>query len=229
MTDNPIYCAVDINDVQQALTLIKKIKPFIGGIKLGLEFYAHCGIEGINKIKEIGLPMFIDLKLFDIPNTTKSALQGILASEPELTTLHISGGSQMLRDCVEIRNSIKSKTKLIGVTILTSFDEAGIKEVGLNSSLNNHVIKLAKLAVENRLDGIVCSPHEIKIIKSEIKDRLKLIVPGIRNNEDDSNDQKRTMNAKEAVNAGADILVIGRPITKAIDPAKAAQKIFQSL
>ena len=223
MTDNPIYCAVDINDVQQALTLIKKIKPFIGGIKLGLEFYAHCGIEGINKIKEIGLPMFIDLKLFDIPNTTKSALQGILASEPELTTLHISGGSQMLRDCVEIRNSIKSKTKLIGVTILTSFDEAGIKEVGLNSSLNNHVIKLAKLAVENRLDGIVCSPHEIKIIKSEIKDRLKLIVPGIRNNEDDSNDQKRTMNAKEAVNAGADILVIGRPITKAIDPAKAAQ------
>ena len=229
MTSNPIYCAIDTNDVKQAIALIEKTRPFIGGVKLGLEFYTHCGIEGINRIKELGLPMFIDLKLFDIPNTTKSALQGILASEPELTTLHISGGSEMLKDCVSVRNSIKSKTKLIGVTILTSFDETGIKEVGLNSSLSDQVIKLAKLAVANKLDGIVCSPHEIKIIKSEIKDSLKLIVPGIRNNEDNSNDQKRTMSAREAVDAGADILVIGRPITKARDPAEAAQKILQSL
>ncbi|MDA9864892.1 orotidine-5'-phosphate decarboxylase [Pelagibacterales bacterium] len=229
MTNNPIYCAIDTSDTEQAIALIEKIRPFIGGVKLGLEFYTHCGIEGINKIKELGLPMFIDLKLFDIPNTTKSALQGILASEPELTTLHISGGSEMLRDCVDIRDSNKSKTKLIGVTVLTSFDENGIKEVGLNSSLSDQVIKLARLAVANKLDGIVCSPHEIKIIRSEINDSLKLIVPGIRNNEDNSNDQKRTMSAKEAVEAGADILVIGRPITKALDPAKAAQKIFQSL
>ena len=130
MINNPIYCAIDTSDTEQAIALIEKIRPFIGGIKLGLEFYTHCGIEGVNKIKELGLPMFIDLKLFDIPNTTKSALQGILASEPELTTLHISGGSEMLRDCVDIRDSNKSKTKLIGVTVLTSFDENGINTVG---------------------------------------------------------------------------------------------------
>ena len=229
MNNNPIYCAIDTSDIKQAIALIEEIRPFVGGVKLGLEFYTHCGIEGINKIKELGLPMFIDLKLFDIPNTTKSALQGILASEPELTTLHISGGSEMLRDCVDIRNSSKSKTKLIGVTVLTSFDETGINEVGINSLLSDQVIKLARLAEVNKLDGIVCSPQEIKIIKSEIKGKLKLIVPGIRNNEDNSNDQKRTMSAKEAVDAGADILIIGRPITKALDPADAAQKIFQSL
>ena len=229
MNNNPIYCAIDTSDTEQAIALIEEIRPFVGGVKLGLEFYTHCGIEGINKIKELGLPMFIDLKLFDIPNTTKSALQGILASEPELTTLHISGGSEMLRDCVDIRNSSKSKTKLIGVTVLTSFDETGIKEVGINSLLSDQVIKLARLAEVNKLDGIVCSPQEIKTIKSEIKGKLKLIVPGIRSNEDNSNDQKRTMSAKEAVDAGADILIIGRPITKAIDPAEAAQKIFQSL
>ncbi|MDA9591803.1 orotidine-5'-phosphate decarboxylase [Pelagibacteraceae bacterium] len=229
MNNNPIYCAIDTSDIKQAIALIEKIRPFIGGLKLGLEFYTHCGIEGINKIKGLGLPMFIDLKLFDIPNTTKSALQGILASKPELTTLHISGGSEMLRGCVDIRNSSKSETKLIGVTVLTSFDENGIKEVGLNSSLSDQVIKLARLAVESKLDGIVCSPHEIKLIKSEIKDNLKLIVPGIRSNENNSNDQKRIMSAKEAIDAGADILIIGRPITKAIDPAKAAKKILQSL
>ena len=229
MSKNPIYCAIDKSDIQQATALIEEIRPFIGGVKLGLEFYAYCGIEGINKIKSLGLPIFIDLKLFDIPNTTKSALQGILASEPELTTLHISGGSEMLRDCVDVRNLSKSKTKLIGVTVLTSFDESGIKEVGLNSSLSDQVIKLARLAVANKLDGIVCSPQEIKIIKSEINDSLKLVVPGIRNYEDNSNDQKRTMSAKEAIDAGADILVIGRPITEAIDPAEAAQKILQSL
>jgi orotidine-5'-phosphate decarboxylase len=229
LTNNPIYCAIDTNDIKQAIALIKKIRPSIGGVKLGLEFYTHCGIDGINKIKELGLPMFIDLKLFDIPNTTKAALQGILASGPELTTLHISGGSEMLRECVDIRNSSQSKTKLIGVTVLTSFDEEGIQEVGLNNSIGDQVIKLAKLAAESKLDGIVCSPHEIIKIKSEIKDDLKLIVPGIRGVEDNSNDQKRTMSAKEAIDSGADILVIGRPITKAIDPAEAANKIFKSL
>ena len=229
MTNNPIYCAIDTNDVEQALSLIEKIKESIGGIKLGLEFYSHCGIEGINKIKALDLPIFIDLKLFDIPNTAKSALQGILNLKPEFTTLHISGGSEMIRDCVNIKNSNQSKTNLIGVTVLTSFDEVRIKEVGIHNSINDQVLILAKLANENNLDGIVCSPQEIKRIKQETENKLKLIVPGIRNIDDDTNDQKRTMNASEAINAGADILIIGRPITMAKDPAEAAYKIFKSL
>ena len=135
----------------------------------------------------------------------------------------------MLRECVETRNSIKSKTKLIGVTVLTSFSDKEINEVGLNETVNNQVVRLARLAAINKLDGIVCSPQEIKKIKSEIKDDLKLIVPGIRSSDDNSNDQKRTMSAKEAIDSGADILVIGRPITQADDPAEAAFRIYNSL
>lgn len=229
MTNNPIYCAIDTNNIEHALELIEKIKESVGGIKLGLEFYSHCGIEGINKIKELGLPIFIDLKLFDIPNTAKAALEGILNLEPKFTTLHISGGSGMIKECVNVRNSNQSRTNLIGVTILTSFNEKEIKEVGLSNSLEDQVLNLVRLANDNNLDGIVCSPKEIKRIKQEFKNNLKLIVPGIRNVDDDINDQKRTMNACEAMNAGADILVIGRPITMAKDPAEAAYKIFKSL
>ncbi|MDC3144321.1 orotidine-5'-phosphate decarboxylase [Pelagibacteraceae bacterium] len=229
MTNNPIYCAIDTNNIEHALKLIEKIKESIGGIKLGLEFYSHCGIEGINKIKELDLPIFIDLKLFDIPNTAKTALEGILNLEPKFTTLHVSGGSEMIKECVNVRNSNQSQTNLIGVTVLTSFNERGIKEVGLSNSIQDQVLNLARLAEENNLDGIVCSPHEIKKIKLEVEDNLKLIVPGIRSIDDDTNDQKRTMNASEAMNAGADILVVGRPITMAKDPAEAAYKIFKSL
>jgi len=229
LTKNPIYCAIDTNDVKYAIALIDKIKDSIGGIKLGLEFYTHCGIEGINKIKDIGLPIFIDLKLYDIPNTTKSALQGILNLKPEFTTLHISGGSEMLTECVNIRNLSQSKTGLIGVTVLTSLDDEGIEELGLSNSLDDQVLKLAKIADKNMLDGIVCSPHEIKMIKQETSNKLKLIVPGIRSSSDNANDQKRTMSASEAINTGADVLVIGRPITMANDPAEAAYKIFKSL
>ena len=135
----------------------------------------------------------------------------------------------MIKECVNVRNSNQSQTNLIGVTVLTSFNERGIKEVGLSNSVQDQVLNLARLAKENNLDGIVCSPHEIKKIKLEIEDNLKLIVPGIRSIDDDTNDQKRTMNASEAMNAGADILVIGRPITMAKDPAEAAYKIFKSL
>lgn len=229
MTNNPIYCAIDTKDITQAISLINEIKSTIGGVKLGLEFYTHCGIDGIKKIKDLGLPIFIDLKLFDIPNTTKSALEGILALKPEFTTLHISGGSEMIKECINVKKSNQSQTNLIGVTVLTSFDEYNIKEVGISNTLEDQVLKLARLANEHDLDGIVCSPHEIKKIKQEAKNNLKLIVPGIRDIDNQTDDQKRTMNASEAINAGADILVVGRPITLANDPAEAAYKIFKSL
>ena len=135
----------------------------------------------------------------------------------------------MIKKCVNVKNSNQSQTNLIGVTVLTSFDEEGIKEVGIHNSIDEQVLILAKLANENNLDGIVCSPQEIRRIKQETENNLKLIVPGVRNIDDDTNDQKRTMNASEAINAGADILVIGRPITMANDPAEAAYKIFKSL
>ena len=176
------------------------------------------------------LPLFLDLKLYDIPNTVKKSLKNILSFKPVYTTLHISGGSEMLKECVNLKKEVKSSTNLIGVTMLTSFDDIALKEVGIGYSVNKNVENLSKLALNCGLDGIVCSPMEIEKIKNAFGSKLKLIVPGIRNNKtDDIDDQKRTLSAKEAINSGADIIVIGRPITAAQSPAEAAKIISQSI
>ena len=229
MNKNPIFCAIDTNDIETATNLISKIKPHIGGIKLGLEFFTSCGISGCHALKEFGLPLFIDLKLYDIPNTVVSALRGIFALEPEYTTLHISGGSTMLKSSVDLKNEIQSKTNLLGVTILTSFDDSTIKELGFGSSVKHSIDQLTSIAHESGLDGIVCSPQEVSSIKETYKDKLKLIVPGIRSKNSIEDDQKRTLSAKEAIIAGANIIIVGRPITKAKDPAKAAEDLLQEI
>ncbi len=229
MNKNPIFCAVDTSDIKFATNLVRQIKPYIGGIKLGLEFFTSCGISGCHTIKELDLPLFIDLKLHDIPNTVTSALRGIFSLEPEYTTLHISGGSEMLKSSVSLKNEIQSKTNLLGVTILTSFDDSTIEELGFGSSVKHSIEQLTSIASDSGLDGIVCSPHEVSNIKSVYKNQLKLIVPGIRNSDEIKNDQKRTLSAKEAMSAGADILVVGRPITQAEHPAKAAENLLQEI
>ena len=229
MTNNPIFCAIDTSNIETATNLVSQIKPHIGGIKLGLEFFTSCGISGCHTMKEFDLPMFIDLKLHDIPNTVASALRGIFSLEPEYTTLHISGGSEMLKSSVSLKNELQSKTNLLGVTILTSFDDNTIEELGFGSSVKHSIEQLTSIAHESGLDGIVCSPHEVKYIKETYKNKLKLIVPGIRSGNNVNNDQKRTLSAKEAISAGADIIVVGRPITKAKDPAESAQKLLQEI
>ena len=229
MTNNPIFCAIDTSNIETATNLVSQIKPHIGGIKLGLEFFTSCGISGCHTMKEFNLPMFIDLKLHDIPNTVASALRGIFSLEPEYTTLHISGGSEMLKSSVTLKNELQSKTNLLGVTILTSFNDNTIEELGFGSSVKHSIEQLTSIAHENGLDGIVCSPQEVKHIKETYKNKLKLIVPGIRSSNNVNNDQKRTLSAKEAISAGADIIVVGRPITKAKDPAESAKKLLQEI
>ena len=213
MRNNPIFCAIDTSDIDKAVALVDQISPHIGGIKLGLEFFTSCGLLGLEKIKKLEIPIFIDLKLYDIPNTAKQALSNILQFEPEYTTLHLSGGSEMLIDCVNAKNELYSKTKLIGVTMLTSFNDALISEIGIEKSVNDNVKQLTQLAVNCGMDGIVCSPLEISEIKKTYKNKLKIITPGIRGERNASNDQKRTLSAKEAIDAGADVLVVGRPIS----------------
>ena len=227
MTRNPIFCAVDTNDIHKATSLLSEIVPHIGGIKIGLEFFTSLGVKGIEEVKKFNKPLFIDLKLYDIPNTVVAALRNILALKPEYTTLHISGGRRMLENCVEEKIKVNSSTKLIGVTMLTSFDNKEINEIGIEKKVEDNVSLLSGLAESCKLDGIVCSPHEISHIKNKFK--LELIVPGIRMNESQTDDQKRTLTAKEALKAGADILVIGRPITQADNPAEAARSIFDSI
>ncbi len=229
MTKNPIYCAIDTSNIDDAINIINQISPYVGGIKLGLEFFTSCGIKGVEKISKFELPLFLDLKLYDIPNTVKKSLQNILALNPTYTTLHISGGSEMLKECVGLKKELNSKTNLIGVTILTSFDDDSINEVGISGTVNKNVENLSKLAFDCGLDGIVCSAMEIKKIKETFGSKLETVIPGIRNNTDKSNDQKRTLSAKEAITLGADILVIGRPITEANNPSEAAKSIFESI
>ena len=229
MNTNPIYCAIDTSSIDEALKMIDQISPYIGGIKLGLEFFSSCGIKGIEKVAMYDLPLFIDLKLYDIPNTVKKSLKNILAFHPAYTTLHLSGGSNMLRECVNLKKELNSHTNLIGVTMLTSFDDNSINEIGLSGSIHMNVEKLSKLAVKCGMDGIVCSPMEIEKVKKTFGPKLKVIVPGIRNNEDNSHDQKRILSAKEAVDLGANIIVIGRPITSADSPADAGKIFNQSI
>ena len=227
MTRNPIFCAIDTNDIHKATSILSDITPHIGGIKVGLEFFTSLGVKGIEEVKKFNKPLFIDLKLHDIPNTVSAALKNILALNPEYTTLHISGGRRMLEDCVEEKIKSDSSTKLIGVTMLTSFDDKEINEIGIDRNVEENVNLLSDLAESCNLDGIVCSPHEISYIKSKFK--LEVIAPGIRMNESKTDDQKRTLTAKEALKAGADILVIGRPITQAKSPPDAARSIYESI
>lgn len=224
-----IFCAIDFSDINDAISKIKIIKNEVGGVKLGLEFFIANGLNGVNKIREFGLPIFLDLKLHDIPNTVKKSLRNILSLKPKYTTLHVSGGSDMIEACISLKREVNSKTNLIGVTVLTSFDDDSLNKVGIHESLGQHVENLTKLAFNCGIDGIVCSPHEIERVKETYGSKLKLIVPGIRNNADRSDDQKRTLSAREAIDLGADVIVIGRPITSAESPAIAAKTIYHSL
>ena len=229
MTKNPIYCAIDTSSIDDAVRIIDEIHPHIGGIKLGLEFFTSCGLNGVEKIQKYDLPLFLDFKLYDIPNTVTKSLANILALKPEYTTVHVSGGKKMLQECVSLKKVLNSKTNLIGVTMLTSFDDNSAKEIGINGSIDKNVENLSRLAFNCEIDGIVCSPKEIRKIRETFGPKLKIVVPGIRNDNDNSNDQKRTLSAKEAIDLGADIIVVGRPITSAESPANAAKLFNQNI
>ena len=229
MTNNPIYCAIDTSSIDKAIKIINEISPYVGGIKLGLEFFSSCGIEGVKRVAEYKLPLFLDFKLYDIPNTVKKSLKNILSYNPTYTTLHVSGGSRMLKECVDLKKELNSNTNLIGVTMLTSFDDDSINEIGISGTVNKNVDNLSALALECGMDGIVCSPMEIRKIKKTFGSKLKVIVPGIRNQTDNNDDQKRTLSAKKAIEFGADIIVVGRPITSAEIPGKAAEIFHQSI
>ena len=228
MNNNPIFCALDTNDISKAKYIAEQVKPFIGGYKLGLEFFTSCGIDGLIQIKKIGLPLFIDLKFYDIPNTVTSALKNILELQPLLTTIHISGGSKMMAECLDLRNQVNSETKIVGVTMLTSFNDKMMKEIGHSLSVNESISTLADVANKVGIDGVVCSPLEIKLLKEKYPN-LELVVPGIRSSKDSVDDQVRTLSAKEAIDHGANYLVVGRPITQAAEPAKAAEEILKSI
>ncbi len=222
---NPVYLALDLPRLDAAKALAEKVRGHVGGIKLGLEFFCAHGHQGVHEIASVGLPIFLDLKLHDIPNTVAGAMQAIHALQPAIVTVHASGGQAMMEDA---KAAAGEHTKVVAVTMLTSLDESDLERTGVGGSAHDHVLRLADLAQAAGLDGIVCSGHEI----GEVHRRWKkgyFVVPGLRPAGAAVGDQKRVVTPRQARDDGASVLVIGRPISRAEDPAKAAREIEATL
>ena len=223
---NPVFCAVDTQNIATAIQIASLLKGKVGGFKLGLEYFMAHGVEGYKHIAAFGTPIFLDVKLHDIPNTVAGAVKSLLPLNPEFITVHTSGGAAMMRAAAKAAvGNGAHRPKLLGVTVLTSLDKDDMAAVGQDVNVSAQVLRLAKLAKESGLDGIVCSPAEVAMLRKELGPEFILMVPGIRPTWAASNDQKRIMTPSDAVKAGASCLVIGRPITSAEDPAAAAERI----
>jgi orotidine-5'-phosphate decarboxylase len=227
--ENPIYVAIDTPDMDRAQELARLVGPHVGGLKIGLEFITAQGPAGIRAIAALGPPVFADVKFHDIPNTVAGAAREIAKTGAAIFNVHASGGEAMLRAAVEASHGVNPDIKVIAVTVLTSLDDAALAAVGQRGPAADQVVRLASLAKHCGLDGVVCSAHEIAAIRKECGDDFMLAVPGIRPAGSDLADQRRVMTPRQAADAGADIIIIGRPINAAADPATAAREIKESL
>jgi len=222
---SPIYVAIDTPDLAAAKALAAKARGLAGGVKLGLEFFNHNGRQGVMDIADTGVPVFLDLKLHDIPNTVAKAVQALRPLVPSILTVHAAGGRAMMEDA---KAAAPTGTKVVGVTVLTSLDGDDLASIGVSGAPDAQVARLADLARESGLDGIVCSGQEVAAVRARWKDGF-FVVPGIRPAGGEVGDQKRIMTPRDAMDAGASVLVIGRPITSADDPAAALRDIAATL
>lgn len=226
---NPLFVAIDTPDLDRALSLARAVAPHVGGLKLGLEFLTAQGPAGVRSIVALGLPVFADTKFHDIPNTVGGAAREIARLGVSIFNIHASGGEAMMRAAKEAAGSVDPKVKVIAVTVLTSLDEDALAAVGQNGPASDQAARLATLAQRTGLDGVVCSARDIPAIRRTCPAPFMLVTPGIRPEGSDPADQRRLMTPREASAAGADILVVGRPITAASDPAEAARLIAEGL
>jgi len=230
---NPLLCAIDTADLARAQALASAVAGVAGGIKLGLEFFAAHGPAGVERVAGASTPLFLDLKLHDIPNTVAGAVRAAAALEPLLLTLHIAGGPGMMeaaRNAADlVASQGKRRVRLLGVTVLTSLDDGDLAAVGQHGPVGEQVQRLALLARDSGLDGVICAPLEVAALRQLCGPDFLLVVPGIRPTGSASGDQKRVMGPRAAIQAGADYLVVGRPITEAAHPAAAAQAILNEL
>ena len=224
---NPVFCAIDTDDLGRAEALGRAVAGGAGGIKFGKEFFTAHGPAGVRRVQAAcGLPLFLDLKWHDIPNTVAGAVRAAQPLAPFLLNVHASGGPAMLKAA---REASRGETLVIAVTVLTSLDESDLDAVGLRGPAAARAVALARLAQNCGLDGVVCSAHEIAAIRAACGPAFRLVVPGVRPAGAETGDQKRVTTPRDARRAGADYLVVGRPITGAADPAAAARAIVESL
>ena len=222
---NPIFVAIDTQDVHRAAAIARDVQGVAAGVKLGLEFFCANGHEGVLRIAEHETPIFLDLKLHDIPNTVKKAVEAIAPLAPAILTVHAAGGRAMM---AAAKAAAPPHTRVVGVTVLTSLDKDDLASVGVRSAPARQVQRLAGLAREAGLDGIVCSGAEVAEVRSQWEDGF-FVVPGVRPSGADVADQKRVVTPQTALADGASVLVIGRPITGASDPRRAIMDIAASL
>ncbi len=231
---NPVICAIDTTDVAEAYALAERIAPHVGAIKLGLEYFVANGAAGVHVFQPLHLPIFLDLKFHDIPNTVAKAIEATAGIHSFMMTVHTSGGRAMLQASIDASMRVAEMTGtarpyIVGVTTLTSMDQDDLMMTGVRDTVPDHVKRLADLAQSAQLDGVVCSSYEIEMLRREVGDDFLLIVPGIRPEGSAHQDQKRVMSPVQAMRKGADFLVIGRPITASADPAEAARIIAASI
>ena len=225
ITSNQIICALDFDDFSKAESFIKAIEYDIV-YKIGMEFFYRFGIEGIKKIKreKRKIKLFIDLKLHDIPNTVERAIYPLVTNvEPYMLTVHVAGGKKMLENAVSAvttasKNSNIKRPLLLGVTVLTSLNNNDLQKMGHVISVTEVVENYSNIAKKVKLDGIVCSPLEVKLVKNMHGKSLKVVTPGIRLEKGSNDDQSRFLSPKEAFNMGSDYIVMGRPLINALDP-----------
>ena len=226
---NPVFVALDTPSLDRARTLAQTLKPYVGGVKLGLEFYGANGPDGVRAIAAAGAPVFLDLKLHDIPNTVAGAMKALAPIGAAILNVHASGGGAMMRAAAEAAGTAERRAKIIAVTVLTSLEDRDLPSVGVSATALDQAVRLAVLAKDSGLDGVVCSPHEIAAVRAACGPRFLIVTPGVRPVGGELGDQKRVMTPRQAMEAGADILVIGRPITGASDPVQAAREIAAEL
>lgn len=222
---NRIYVALDTPDLAAAKAMAGKLRHHVGGIKLGLEFFMANGRAGVRELAELGLPVFLDLKLHDIPNTVAKAIMALRELEPAILTVHAAGGRAMLEDA---KAAAPAGTKVVAVTTLTSLDGADLKSIGCAGDPHEQVLRLTELARESGVDGVVCSGEEVAAAH-RLWPKGFFVVPGVRLADGVVGDQKRVVTPRAAIDAGASILVVGRPITQAEDPDAAARGIAATL
>jgi len=222
---NRIFVALDTPDIDRAKAVAERVRHHVGGIKLGLEFFAANGRSGVREMADLGLPIFLDLKLHDIPNTVAKAVQALRGLEPAILTVHASGGRAMLEDA---KAAAPAGTKVVAVTMLTSLDQRDLDATGITGTPHDQVLRLTELAMRAGVDGIVCSGEEVKAAH-KLWPKGFFVVPGVRPADGVVADQKRVVTPRAALDNGASILVIGRPITQAEDPDAAARAIGATL
>jgi orotidine-5'-phosphate decarboxylase len=230
---NPIIVALDV-PAARAWELVEQLAPVVGAFKIGSTLFTNTGPEFVRKVRATGAPVFLDLKFHDIPNTVAGAVASATALDVQMITIHTCGGVEMMKAAEEAAQRTAKEFNrpaplILGVTVLTSMDSATLREVGVPTTAEEQVTHLASLAATAGLRGLVCSPLEVTKLRQTIPKQMQLVTPGIRLGDEKADDQKRTLSAKDALAAGANWLVIGRPIYGAANPRQAAEKILHTL